>query len=126
MRARIRGRVAKPHKLTDMQRLLVAQLEPHCRRDADMLGWEVRTEHQFHPTRKWRVDVCLMNHYRHMPIAIEIDGGAWTGGRHTSGAGFIKDLEKMNALTECGWRVLRFTPQQVRTGEALAQIERCL
>ena len=45
---------------------------------------------------------------------MEIEGGVWSGGRHTRGIGFVKDMEKYNAAASLGWRVFRFTPQQVR------------
>ena len=71
-------------------------------------GWE--KELRFHPTRKWRFD------YAHplYKIAIEIEGGVWVkgGGRHTRGAGYIKDMEKYNQAVICGWQLLRFTPDQ--------------
>lgn len=49
---------------------------------------------------------------------MEVEGGIWSGGRHTRGAGFIKDLEKYNMATKLGWKVFRFTPQQMKSGEA--------
>lgn len=73
------------------------------------------TEYRFHPTRRWRFDYA----FPASSIAVEVDGGAFVGGRHTRGAGFVKDMEKNNAAVLRGWRVLRFTPQQVKSGEAL-------
>jgi very-short-patch-repair endonuclease len=72
-------------------------------------------EFRFHPTRRWRFDWA----FRAESLAVEIEGGAWVGGRHTRGAGYVKDLEKYNCATLLGWRILRFTPQQVKSGEAL-------
>lgn len=66
-------------------------------------------EYRFHPLRKWRADYCWPLHM----LLVEIDGGVWTGGRHTRGAGFIKDMEKLNAAALLGYRVLRYTPQQI-------------
>ena len=102
------------YAITRMQRLLVTQLQQE--------GLQPVPEHRFHPTRKWRIDVALPSE----SLAIEIDGGTWSGGRHVRGAGFVKDMEKHNALTELGWRLLRYTPAQVGDGAALAQILRCL
>ena len=79
-------------------------------------------EYRFHPSRKWRFDLSWPAY----KIALEQDGGIWTKGRHIRGAGFIKDLEKMNHAALLGWRVFRFTPQQVRRGEAKAMIEKAL
>jgi len=59
-------------------------------------------------------------------LAVEVDGGTWTGGRHTRGAGFEADCEKLNAAVIAGFRVLRFTGAMVRSGAALATIETAL
>ncbi len=76
-------------------------------------------EFKFHPTRKWRADLCWPGHM----LAVECEGGVWVGGRHTSGAGFTKDMEKYNALALAGYTLLRFTPAMVRDGIAVGVIE---
>jgi len=60
--------------------------------------------------RRWKFDFANIEH----KIAIEIEGGAYSGGRHTRGTGFIKDMEKYNRATVLGWRLLRYTPQQFK------------
>lgn len=65
----------------------------------------VVTEYKFHPTRKWRFDIAIPAHL----IAIEYEGGVFTGGRHTSSMGFVKDVEKYNEAVLNGWRLLRVT-----------------
>jgi very-short-patch-repair endonuclease len=82
------------------------------------LGLTPHPEHRFAPPRRWRFDLAFPDH----KLAIEIEGGAFTRGRHTRGAGFIKDMEKYNTATLLGWRLLRFTPQQVLDGTARAQL----
>ncbi len=77
-------------------------------------------EHRFHPVRKWRFDFA----WPELKIAAEVEGGVWTKGRHTRGAGFIKDCEKYNAAGELGWRVFRFPTGMISSGEAMSQIER--
>ena len=62
-------------------------------------------EYQFAPPRKWRFDFA----WEADKVAVELEGGAWSGGRHTRGAGFEDDCEKYNEATRLGWRVLRFT-----------------
>lgn len=64
-------------------------------------------EHRFATLigRKWRFDFAWPDRM----LAVEIDGGAFSGGRHTRGAGFVEDCRKLNAATLMGWRVLRFT-----------------
>ena len=75
-------------------------------------------EHRFHDTRKWRIDCAFVA----QKLAVEIDGGIWTRGRHSRGAGVVKDMEKYAALAAAGWRVIRCTPQHVMNGTALAWI----
>jgi very-short-patch-repair endonuclease len=53
--------------------------------------------------------------------AVEIEGGVWRGGRHTTGAGFTRDCEKYLAASALGWMVLRLTPDMI-TRENLAKI----
>jgi very-short-patch-repair endonuclease len=69
-------------------------------------------EFKFHPDRKWRLDFCFREHM----LAVEIEG---LRGRHQTIGGFIKDIEKYNAATLLGYRVLRFTTQMVTSGEAI-------
>jgi len=68
-------------------------------------------EHRFHPTRLWRFDYA----WPAQKIALECEGGIWTGGRHINPAGFIADLEKYNAAAVLGWRVIRLTPASIVT-----------
>jgi very-short-patch-repair endonuclease len=67
-------------------------------------------EFRFHDARKWRADFAIPS----KRLLIEIDGGIFSGGRHTRGAGFLADMEKMNAATMLGYRVLRYSPQQLK------------
>jgi very-short-patch-repair endonuclease len=77
-------------------------------------------EHIFHPTRRWRFDLS----WPELHVAVEVDGGVWSQGRHTRGSGWIKDAEKLNEAAILGWRVLHVTPAQVNSGEALNLVER--
>jgi len=74
-------------------------------------------EHQFSPPRKWKFDFALPG-----KVAIEIEGGVHTGGRHTRADGFIGDMEKYNAATKLGWKVLRYTPDQIKKGMPILEI----
>lgn len=66
-------------------------------------------EYRFHPTRRWRFDYA----FPAQKVALEVEGGVWTRGRHTRGAGFLKDAEKYNAAAVLGWRIIRVTPRQL-------------
>ena len=71
------------------------------------LGWTA--EHEFHPERKWRFDFAASV----AMVALEVEGGAWSHGRHTRGLGFISDMRKYNAAVGMGWRLIRVTPQMM-------------
>ncbi len=83
-------------------------------------GW-VR-EHRFAADRRWRFDVA----WPAKLLAVEVEGGVWTNGRHTRGSGFVKDIAKYNRAAELGWRVLRFTTGQVKDGSAVQAIRGAL
>lgn len=76
-------------------------------------------EHKFHPSRRWRFDFAFLRD----GIAIEVEGGTWTKGRHTTGSGFEKDCEKYNEAALLGWRVFRFTGSMVKDGRAIKTIK---
>lgn len=80
------------------------------------------TEHRFHPERKWRFDLA----WPAIKLALEVDGGSWVGGRHTSGSGFAADCQKMSEAAILGWRIIRVTPVMVRDGLAVRYVERAL
>ena len=75
-------------------------------------------EHRFHPTIRWRFDLAWPD----KKIAVEIEGGAWIGGRHTRPKGFQVDICKYTAAAIMGWRVLRYSPAQVKTWTAAQEI----
>ena len=39
----------------------------------------------------------------------ELEGGSWSGGRHTRGKGFEEDCMKYNLAVQLNWRILRYT-----------------
>jgi very-short-patch-repair endonuclease len=72
-------------------------------------GPALQSEFRFHPTRKWRAD------YAHLEsrTLIEVEGGAWVGGRHTRASGFVADAEKYLEAALGGWRVVRLVGSQL-------------
>ena len=60
-------------------------------------------EFRFHTHRLWRLDFADP----FTKLAIELDGGVWSDGRHLRGRGFLEDCEKFNAAALAGWRVFR-------------------
>lgn len=79
---------------------------------------EPEPEYRFHPKRKWRIDYAWPS----FKLAVEIEGGIWTRGRHNRPVGYLRDAEKYNQLTMDGWALLRFTPDGVRNGTAISVI----
>lgn len=67
-------------------------------------------QYRFHATRKWRFDRAFVE----ARVAVELDGGTYNQGRHVRGAGFERDLEKLNAAALAGWLVLRYTTTMLR------------
>ena len=83
---------------------------------------EPSTEFRFHPTRKFRFDLA----WESAKLAVEIEGGVFVAGRHSRGASFTADCEKYAEALCLGWKVLRVTPAQIESGQALEWIERLL
>lgn len=85
----------------------------------DLGGPDLEEELKFHTSRKWRLDFC------HLPsrVAIELEGGVYSRGRHTRGAGFVRDCEKYNAATRCGYTIFRLATGMVRVEHMLPIIE---
>lgn len=97
---------------------LVDYLHERCR------GAIICAEHEFHSERKWRFDVVAM--FTDTKYAFEIEGGIWNNGAHVRGKHFLSDAEKYNTAAALGWKVFRFTPEQILKGQAKAFIERYL
>ncbi len=81
-------------------------------------GVEFAREQTLIPKRRFRFDFVITG----SDLVIEVEGGTWSGGRHTSGVGFRSDCYKYNLALELGYRVLRYTTDMVTKGEAIAQI----
>lgn len=88
----------------------------------DWTGLECVKEFRFHPVRRWRFDYAIPE----FKIAVEVEGGVWTGGRHVSPKGFLGDMEKYNAAAVMGWKVLRCTPKELNTARMIEMIRNCI
>jgi len=78
-------------------------------------------EYQFELSRNWRFDFA----FPAQKIAIECEGAAGYG-RHSRKDGFEKDMEKYNAATLLGWRLLRYGMKTIKSGKAIDEIEELL
>lgn len=79
-------------------------------------------EHRFHDTRKWRFDFAWPDAL----LALEVDGGIYTQGRHSRGAGKEADFEKGNEAAALGYRILRCTPRKLCTMATVDVVRRAL
>jgi very-short-patch-repair endonuclease len=94
-------------------------LEDHLR----MMGLpEFEREYKFLSDRRFRADFALPSHR----LLVEVEGGVWVDGRHSRGVGYTRDCEKYNLAALEGWKVLRFTVDMVKSGEAVKMIEKVL
>lgn len=89
-------------------------------RDEGLPPWE--SEFRFHSRRKWRSDRA----WPHLRLLLEVEGGIWSGGRHTRGAGYEADCEKYNEAAILGYRVIRVTSTMIEDGRALDVIKRAI
>lgn len=79
-------------------------------------------ELEFHPARKWRFDFAWPEHM----LALEVEGGVWSSGRHVRPAGYEEDVVKYNEALLLGWRVIRATTSHVESGIAAEWLQRAL
>ena len=71
--------------------------------------------------RKWRVDY-LVGDSMGPSIALEIQG---FGFGHVGRAGWLRDIEKAQAIAANGWLYVPVTRDQVANGDALEALARC-
>jgi very-short-patch-repair endonuclease len=89
----------------------------------EMIAWDLpepEREFRFHAVRRWRFDFAWPDRL----LAVEVDGGQWTRGRHMQAQGAANDNEKYNEAQLAGWRVLRFATDQVKDGSACQTVRR--
>lgn len=77
-------------------------------------------EYKFHPTRKWSLDFAWPS----VKLAVELNGGTFTRGRHTRGAGVEADYEKINEAQRLGWMVLQFGSSHLSSHRKTRQVVR--
>jgi hypothetical protein len=54
-------------------------------------------------------------YYHPSGIAIELEGGVWSKGRHTRPSGFLNDMEKYNLAASMGILVFRVPSHDIST-----------
>ena len=79
-------------------------------------------EYQAIKGRKFRFDFAWLE----QRLLVEVNGGTYTQGAHSTGQGIRRDYEKSNLATLAGWRVLSFDGKSVKSGEAVEVIRQAL
>jgi hypothetical protein len=68
-------------------------------------------EYKYCKERKWKIDYYLPD----LNAAVEVEGGVWTAGRHVNPKGFLKDMEKYNAITMAKIQLLRIDTDRLNS-----------
>lgn len=110
------ARTQKSKKITSPTTDMFTQI---CAKE---LGVECVKEYRFYKSRKWRFDYAIPKY----KIALEVEGGIWTCGRHTRPQGFLGDMNKYNTATLCGWRVFRCTPSTLLTSNTIMLLKNAI
>jgi len=111
-------RTPKPKQSSDLELLL----DEHLRRLGVPPG---EPEVRFAPPRRFRIDRFWPD-AKPTPLAVEVEGGEWSGGKHGTGVGMTSNCEKSALLAIRGYRLMRVTGGQVRSGQAALWIEAAL
>lgn len=110
------ARTAKTKKITPPATDVFTQI---CAKE---MGVECVKEYRFYKSRQWRFDYALPLY----KIALEVEGGVWTQGRHVRPVGFLGDMNKYNTATLLGWRVFRTTPSKLLSQDTLTLIKNAI
>jgi hypothetical protein len=78
-----------------------------------------RFQNSRHPssaTHKWRCDFV----FKDQKLMVEIDGGIWVKGAHGHPVDILRNMKKQNDAMLLGFQVIRFTPAEVKNGDAVS------
>lgn len=79
--------------------------------------------------RPWKARRFRFDFYIKIPldeVLIEVQGGIWRKGAHSSGTGITRDCEKLCLAAIWGYLVMPVTPDQIKSGKALQWIEQAI
>ena len=79
-------------------------------------------ELRFHSVRRWRFDLAFPD----QKVALEVQGGIFTGGRHNRGAAMLKEWVKLNTAAAMGWRLLYCQPKDLCMSQTVDIIREAL
>lgn len=115
-------RIARP-KQVSVPIIGESRLEDDLYHQLRMAGLPLpETQYQFADKRRWRFDFAWPDRM----LAVEVEGGVWTRGRHQRPLGFLGDCEKYNVAAIRGWTVIRVAAPHINNGKALMWVEAAL
>lgn len=82
--------------------------------------WE--RELVFAPPRRFRFDFAWETEM----LAVEIDGGTFVKGGHSTGVGIHTDCVKSSEASVLGWKVMHFDKIMIESGEAIDYLRKAL
>lgn len=120
---------SKPPKKSKKQKeidKLAAQLkkEEFMRRCVEKGLPKPTPEFKFHKVRRWRIDFYFESENK--KLALEVEGGVFTQGRHTRGKGFYNDMQKYNQFSVYGIYLIRVMPKELLKEETFDLIKSIL
>lgn len=86
------------------------------------LGPGIRSRFKAANLRDWRFDFAWPD----IMLAVEIEGGIYTNGRHVRPKGFEDDVRKYNRAVLLGWTLIRFTAGMIDSGDALRVLRQAI
>ena len=69
------------------------------------------------PGRKFRWDFQIKD------LLVEVQGGIWGKGGHSTGKGITRDMEKLNLGTLAGYHQMHFGAEHIKSGQALKWVQ---
>ena len=78
------------------------------------------------PGRRYRWDFAWLCPPGTRGLLVEVNGGVWAKGGHSTGKGISRDYEKANLAMLAGWRCLTVTAEHIESGQALRWIMEAL
>ena len=83
---------------------------------------EPERECRFDKVRRFRFDFAWVE----QKLGVEVQGGTYTKGAHSSGVGLERDYEKLNTASAGGWTVLMFSRKMIESGYAVEMIKQVM
>ena len=106
--------------LSNLEKILLFHVKSYNLHTGDYA--DLAIELMFCKERRWRFDIAWTNH----KVAVEAEGGTWIHGGHVRGKLYEDNCSKYNCAALLGWRVFRFTTDQIKSGSAIQTILQAL